>query len=130
MVSDRALKLFVIAVVLAAAWYAGRQTVPGMVIPVAIVGLATTLWRAVLGVPVASGMVAAAVYVPGVAIGAMFVVVLLAIIAAFVRAALGRAALGLGPGRTRTASPTDASVFYLGYSDGGGFDGGGCDGGF
>jgi hypothetical protein len=128
--SDRVLKLFIVATVLAAAWYAGREAAPGMAIPVASVGLAATFWRPVLGIPVAVAMAAAAVYVPGVAIGAMVVVVLLAIIAAFVNAALKRASLGLGPVRRSTASPADGLLYFGSSVDGGGFDGGGCDGGF
>jgi uncharacterized membrane protein YgcG len=130
MTSDRVLKLFIVATVLVAAWYAGREAAPGMAITVATVGLAATFWRPVLGIPVAVAMVAAVVYVPGVAIGAMVLVVLLAIIAAFVKAALKPAALGLGPVRRSSVTPGDGLLYFGSSVDGGGFDGGGCDGGF
>lgn len=74
MTSDRVLKLFIVATVLAAAWYAGREAAPALAITVVSVGLAAAFWRPVLGIPVALAMVAAAVYVPGVAIGAMVLV--------------------------------------------------------
>jgi hypothetical protein len=74
MTSDRVLKLFVVAAVLVTAWYAGHEEGQGMAMAVATVGLATAFWRAVLGIPVAFAMTAAAVYVPGVAIGATIVV--------------------------------------------------------
>jgi hypothetical protein len=123
MASDRVLKLFVVATVLAAAWYAGSQTGPGMAIPVAIVGLAAAYWRAVLGIPVAIAMAAVAVYVPGVAIGATVVVAFLAIVAAYVNAALSH-----GPIRSSSATPGDGNLYF--GSSIGDFDGGGCDGGF
>src|SRR5687767_9041067 len=107
MVSDRALKLFVVAAVLAAAWYAGRVAAPGMTIPVAIVGLAAALWRPVLGLPAALAMGAAAVYVPGVAIGAAILVALLALISVWVKAALRRAALGNPPAARNPLTPGD-----------------------
>jgi formate-dependent nitrite reductase membrane component NrfD len=125
MISDRVLKLFVVAAVLAAAWYAGREAAPAIAITVASVGLAATFWRPVLGIPVAVAMAAAAVYVPGVAIGAMVVVALLAMIAAFVKAAIRRAALGLPPSSWSRVSPGDG----ISFGSSAGFDGGGCDGG-
>ncbi len=131
MASDRVLKLFVVATVLAAAWYAGRQAAPGLAITVVSVGMAATFWRPALGVPVTAAMVFATVYLPGVAIAAMVLVVLVVIISAFVKSALKRASLGLGPGHRNRLSPGDG-VLYLGSSggvDGGGFDGGGCDSG-
>ena len=131
MSSDGVLKLFIVATVLVAAWYTGRNAAPGLAIPVASVGLAAALWRPVLEIPVAVAMTAAAVYVPGVAIGAMVLVVLLAIIAAFVKAALKRASLGLGPVRRSTVTPGDGLLYFGSSVDGGGgFDAGGCDGGF
>jgi hypothetical protein len=123
MASHRVLKLFVVATVLAAAWYAGSQAGPGMAIPVAIVGLAAAHWQAVLGIPVAIAMAAAAVYVPGVAIGATVVVAFLAIVSAYVNAALRD-----GQIRGSSVTPGDGNV-YFGMSVGD-FDGGGCDGGF
>ena len=122
------LKLFIVATVLAAAWYAGREAAPGLALTVAIVGLAATNWRALLGIPVAVAMAAAAVYVPGVAIGGTVLVALLAIIAAFVNAALRRASLGLGPVRRSSVTPGDGLLYFGSSVDGGGFDGGGCDG--
>jgi hypothetical protein len=135
MISDRVLKLFIVATVLAAAWYAGREAAPGLALTVAIVGLAATHWRAVLGIPVSLAMTAAAVYLPGVAIGATAVVVLLAIIAAFVNAALKNSALGRGPAHGGRVTPGDGLLYFGSSVDGGGFDGGGldaggCDGGF
>ena len=127
MTSDRVLKLFIVATVLVAAWYAGREAAPAFAITVASVGLAAAFWRPVLGIPVAVAMAGAAVYVPGVAIRAMVLVVLLAIIAAFVKAALKRAALGLGPVRRGSLSPADGLLYFGSSVDGGGFDGGGCD---
>ena len=119
MTSDRVLKLFIVATVLVAAWYAGREAAPGMAITVATVGLAATFWRPVLGIPVAVAMVAAVVYVPGVAIGAMVLVVLLAIIAAFVKAALKNAALGSGPARRGSVTPGDGLLYFGSSVDGG-----------
>jgi hypothetical protein len=127
MTSDRVLKLFLVATVLVAAWYAGREAAPGLAITVATVGLAATFWRPVLGIPVALAMAAAAVYVPGVAIGALVLVVLLAIIAAFVNAALKNAALGRAPTRRASVSPADGLLYFGSSVDGGGFDGGGCE---
>lgn len=131
MTSDRVLKLFIVATVLAAAWYAGREADPALAITVASVGFAAAFWRPVLAIPVAVAMVTAAVYVPAVAIGAMVLVVLLAIIAAFVKAALKRASLGLGPVRRSSVTPGDGLLYFGSSVDGGGgFDAGGCDGGF
>jgi hypothetical protein len=127
--SDRVLKLFIVATVLAASWYAGHEAAPGMAIPVAIVGLAATHWRPVLGIPAALAMAATAVYVPGVAVGAMVVVVLLAIIAAFVNSALTNASLGRRPARGSSVTPGDGLLYFGSSVDGCGFDGGGCDGG-
>ena len=118
MTSDRVLKLFVVAAVLVTAWYAGHEDGQGMAMAVATVGLATAFWRAVLGIPVAFAMTAAAVYVPGVAIGATIVVLLLLTIAFFVKAALA-----LGPMPRSNVTPGDGQLYF------GGFDGGGGDGG-
>jgi uncharacterized membrane protein YgcG len=128
MASHRALKLPIVATVLAAAWYAGREAAPAMGITVAGVGLAAAHWRAVLGIPVAVAMAAAAVHVPGLAIGATVLVAFLAIVSFLVKRALT-----LGPTLSSRVSPSDASLFFgpsSGGYDGGGFDGGGCDGGF
>jgi hypothetical protein len=122
MASDRALKLFIVAAVLGIAWYAANESSPGMVIPVAIVGLATAFWRPVLGIPMAVASAAAAVYVPGVAIAAAAIVGLLALISVWVKSALRHGTV-LG----NSMSPGDGSL-YLGFS-GGDLDGGDCDGG-
>ncbi len=83
MVSDRVLKLVVVAIVLLVAWYAGREGV-SMGAAVAIVGLGAAYWRLVLGIPVAVAMAAAAVYAAGVAAAAACVVVLLVLLSIFV----------------------------------------------
>src|SRR5215212_5419884 len=102
MTSDRVLKLFAIATVLGAAWYADAEDSPGMAIPVTIVGLGAAYWRAMLGITVALVMAAAAIYLPGVAIAAAFVVVFLAIVVAYVNATLRH-----GPIRSTRANASD-----------------------
>ena len=132
MLSDRVLKLFVAAAVLAAAWYAGREAVPAMGITVASVGLAAAFWRPVIGIPVAVVMAAAAVYVPGVAIGTTVVVAFLALMSVYVNSALKNATLKLGPARRSTVTPGDGNLYFgpsIGDFDSGGFDSGGIDGG-
>jgi hypothetical protein len=127
MLSNRLLKLFIVATVLAAAWYAGSEAAPAMAITVASVGLAAAHWRAVLGIPVAVATAAAAVHVPGVAFGATVLVAFLALVSFLVKRALT-----LGPPLSSRVSSGDGSLFFGPSSDGfdGGFDGGGCDGGF
>ena len=61
MKSDRFFELFVLAVVLAVAWYVDDETSSALATAVAIVGFATALWRPVLGIPVAFVMAVLAV---------------------------------------------------------------------
>jgi hypothetical protein len=119
MASDRLLKLFVVAAVLVTAWYAGHEEGQGMAMCVATVGLATAVWRPVLGIPVTAAMAVAAIYVPGVAIAAVVVVFLLATIAFFVRMALT-----YGPMPGSSVTPGDGQLYFGGDVDGGGIDGG------
>jgi hypothetical protein len=65
MIAKRVLTPVTVAVVLLVAWYASREKL-GMGIAVAILGLAATYSRGVLGIPAAVLMAAAALYVPGV----------------------------------------------------------------
>ena len=130
MKSDHVLELFVLAAVLAAAWYVGDEAGPPAATAVAIVGFGTALWRPVLGIPVAIAMAVLAVYAPVVAVAVAIGLVVLGIIWMFVTVAVAR-----GPARS-TLTPGDgySSIgggidIGGGYDAGGGFDGGGCDAG-
>ena len=122
MISDRVLELFVLAAVLATAWYVGDETAPPMATAVAIVGFATALWRPALGIPVTIIMAALAAYAPAAAIAVAIALVVLGIIWVFVTVALAR-----GPAARSSLGAGDGISSY-GF-DGGGFDGGGCDAG-